>query len=167
MENARSAEVTALWRMLTSPQNSLQKAEDLISEESLAKFTLFPKTSHNFRFHHAVESSLLPFPRVNEKEGKMGKSTCVPLQNFPWKSLKCSSLSCQNASSYIKVGMKAGSKEICNKFLLSQTINFHTKLHNILVLFSLLQRVVPKNSCKNFKVLSWPLLTVFTVILQK
>lgn len=65
----------------------------------------------------------------------MGKRICIPLQKFPWKSLKCSCQSgsprCQNASSYIKVGMKAGSKEICNEFLLSQTINFHTKLHNI------------------------------------
>lgn len=169
--DTRSTEVTALWRMLTSPQHSLQKSEGLIREDSITKFTLFPKTSQNFRFHHAVENSLLLFPRVNEEEGKMRKSTCIPLQNFPWKSLKCScqsgSPSCQNASSCIEVRMKAGSKEIYNKFLLSQTINFCTKLHNILVLFSLLQRVVPKNNCKTLKVLSWPLLTAFTVILQK
>lgn len=66
MENDRTmdtrlSEGTALWKMLARPQHSLQKGDDLINLRHFAKFTVIPKTSHDFRFHRAIEMSLLLF----------------------------------------------------------------------------------------------------------
>lgn len=103
------------------------------------QFTLFCKTSHSFRFHCGIEISPLLFPSMNEEEGQnLGKAHALS----PCKAVHGNHFSvagppsCWNASSYIKVRMKGGSKKISNKFLLSQTMYFHTKLHNIFYNFS-------------------------------
>lgn len=40
---------------------------------------LFPKSSHNFRLCHAIETSFLLFPRMNEEKENLGKHMRCPL----------------------------------------------------------------------------------------
>lgn len=137
MENpmgARSSEVRTGWKMLTSPHHSFQKTYDLLSWESYSELTLFP-TSPNFNSSLCCWDFPSPFPTGENRGQENGEKPIRPFVKLSMGiiqmelSKQLSELS-EKASSYIKVRMKAGSKEICNKFLLSQTINFHTKLHN-------------------------------------
>ena len=111
---ARSSEVRTGWKMLTSPPPFFSK--DL---RSFKLRKLFRINTFSYKSQFQFFTVLLRFPFVKLSMGIIQMELSKQLSELSEK-----------ASSYIKVRMKAGSKEICNKFLLSQTINFHTKLHN-------------------------------------
>lgn len=128
----RSSEVKTGWKMLTSPYHSLQKADDLINEESFAEFILSPITS-NFKSSPCCWDFLSwGWMRRKEKWGKIYMSLCKTFHgNHSSVTVKMALWPARKPPHISKWEWKQVGKEICNKFLLSQTINFHTKLHNI------------------------------------